>query len=196
MAGLAVGPQGAPMEPGATPPQAQPGAAPAPAPPQGDAAQGTPATPEEQALYNRVVAMAMLAIYDDKMAPKLADRLKKAPDVVEMIGEISATMAMRVYTELKSSQPVPGDVMMHAGKEIVETVGELAEAVQVEVSADDLERAFYHALDKFRSMAQQSGDYGEEQATEDAAALREMDQSGAFNQILASLQQEQNGGAV
>lgn len=192
MAGLAVGPADpgmTPASPGAAPPMDAAGAPPMDAAPGG---QGQPASPEEQALYNRVVAMAMLAIYDDKMTPKLAAMLRDAPKVAEVIAEISANMAMRVYTHLKGQQTeVPGDVMMHAGKEIVEVVGELAEASGKEVSEQELETAFYLALDKFRAMAQQGGHYTEDNARADADEMRQMDESGMIEQIMAAAQQQQ-----
>jgi hypothetical protein len=187
MAGLGVTPdtarQGA-MAPGGAPAPAGPAAEP----------QGEPASPEEQAIYNRVVGMAMLAVYDDKMVKKLAEMLTSAPDPVPAIGEIAANIAMRIYTFAKEEgTDIPGDVMLHAGKEIVEVIGELSEAAGAAVDEQQLEMAYFHALDKFRVMAQQQGAYGEDAAQEDMEALRAMQGNGMLDEMMQRVAAMQGG---
>lgn len=192
---VAPPPGAAPQQPqqAAQPPQAQPG----PQMPAGGPAGAQEASPEEQALYNRVVAMAMMAIFDEKMIPQYLDMIQTEETPTKGIAEVSAQIAMRVYTFLQGQDmQVPGDVMLHAGMEIVENVVELVEASGQEVPEEEAERAFYFALDRFRSMAQEQGLYTEETAQQDLAQIKQMNDDGSLERMMQEVQSMQQQGGV
>lgn len=155
--------------------------------------QGEEASPEEQALYNKVVSAAMLGLYDKSVLPQIVQTLKGSDDPAGGIAEVAATMAMRVFTfAQEEGTTIPGDVMLHAGKEIVEVVAEIAERLAgLQVDEAMIEEAYYRALDRFRSMAQQQGLYGEDAMQEDVAMLRQMKQDGRLDQVMAHVKQMQ-----
>lgn len=159
---------------------------------------GEAASPEEQEIYNRVVAMAILAIYDKKMMPKTIEFIEKSDDPVEAVAEIVSQIGMRVYNKAKEKgHDIPGDIMLHAGQEIVEEVINLAEAAGVaEFTPQQAEAAFYAAADKFGQAGRKMGVYSEEQAKSDMAELDRMTDAGEFDAMLSQIHAAQQGGPV
>ncbi len=155
-------------------------------------------SPEEQELYNRVVAMAILAIYDKKMMPKTIKMIEEADDPVDAVAEVVSQIGMRVYSKAKKSGlDIPGDIMLNAAEEIVEEVINLAEAAGViEFTPQQAEAAFYAAADKFGQTGRKMGVYSEEQAQTDMAELDRMTDAGEFDDMLSQIQAAQQGGPV
>lgn len=155
------------------------------------------ASPEEQDIYNRVVSLAMLALYDEKAMPEIVNLLKASDDPATEVGNVVANIAMKVFTFAKESGTVvPGEVMMHAGAEITEQVAEVAERVGVPIDEAALEQSFYAALDAYRVMAQEQGDYSDETVQQDMAGLKQMDQDGTIDRLMQSVGQAQQEEAV
>lgn len=185
----------APLAPGGAPP---PGAAPAGAPDAGAPADMQDASPEEQEVYNRVVALGMLAIYNEKMMPRTVEFLKSAPDPVDAVAEVAAAIAGRVYAQAKEDgTDIPGDVLLPAGHEIVAETAALAHHAGV-ASLDEgqVDAAFYKAAEKFSQNARQMGIYGPEQEEQDRAELSRMVSSGELDGIMqqiAGVQQKGTG---
>ncbi len=155
-------------------------------------------SPEEQEIYNRVVAMAMLAIYDKKMMPKTIKFIEQSDDPVDGVAEIVSQIGMRVYSKAKEKGfDIPGDVMLHAGQEIVEEVINLAEAAGVaEFTPQQAEAAFYAAADKFGQAGRKMKIYSEEQGRADMAELDRMTDAGEFDDMLSQIRAAQQGGPV
>lgn len=147
--------------------------------------QGEPASPKEQQQYETFVSLAILAIYDKKSGPKTVDFLRNATDPVTAVATVSSGIAMRVYQNAKdNNQEISGDVILHAGKEIVETVIDLAERVTGKQFDDAMmEKAFYAAADMFAAEMKRAGVYTDQVAAEDAASLTAMRDSGQLAAI-------------
>lgn len=166
---------GQPMPPGG--PQGGLGAQPMDGP--------TPATPDEQEMYGKVVAMAMLAIYNKEFIPQATKALQGAEDPAEAIGVMAAGITKRVVDVAREQgAEIPGEVLLHAGKEIVELVSEFAEASGIEISDEQMEQAYYLGLDQFRSMMQQEGRYDPAAAEADVQRIAEMDRSGQIARLV------------
>ena len=138
------------------------------------------ATPEEQAVYERFVSMALSALYDEKMVQKHVEAIKAAESPEAGVGEVASQVAMRVYTDAKKSgQNISGEVLLNAGQEIVEATVEIAEAGGVAEFDDKMmEMAFYIASDKFQKALTAMGDYNAERAQADVDGLNQMAESG------------------
>lgn len=148
-----------------------------------------PASEEEQGIYDTFVSMAMIALYDERMMPQLVRLLKSANDPVQAVAEIAASVAMRVYTKAQEDgAEIPGDVLLHAGREIVGLVIELAERAGIQpLTPEQAEEAFYAAADIFAGNAEEMGVYTEEIAKQDVQAINEMKASGRFDQVMQAL---------
>ena len=70
-------------------------------PPQAAGGGVEDASPEEQALYNRVVALALLALYDEKMMPKTLKFIEQSSDPVEAVSAVASQIGMRVAAKAK-----------------------------------------------------------------------------------------------
>lgn len=144
------------------------------------------ATPEEQDMYDRATALALMALYDEGMLQEVAQTVSEDEAPAEAMGEIAASLTLRVYKEAEDQGvQLSGEVLMHSGAEIVEHIADIAKRVGVPVDEAMMEQAYYHGLDMFRSLAQQSGIYDEAAAQEDVAMLNQMDQDGRLEQMLA-----------
>ncbi len=151
-----------------------------------DDSMGVAATPEEQALYDKVVATATQALYDESVMQDLVKAAKASGDPAGEVANVAAAVAMRVYSAAsEAGTQIPGDVMLHAGKEIVEVAVEIVETAGIPMEDEQVEEAYYRALDSFRSMAQSQGLYGDDAMAEDMAALQGMEADPAFQQAMA-----------
>lgn len=184
--------------PGAAPPDtAMQQPADAPAAPMGPPEQ---ATPEEQSQYDQIVANAMKLVYDDKTMPAVVEMLAGDGDPIEGLARTAAMVIGRV-TESAAQAGVPLDavVAFHAGTEIFEDLADLSKEADIKdftQSPDDLEAAYFRALDLSRKMLQDSGRLTPEAADADMQKLSEMDASGQLEQVLMGLAERDAGGAA
>ena len=115
-------------------------------------AEGETASPEEQALYNNFVSLALMHLHSEGMADRIAEQVRQG-DPVEQIGRIAASIGMTVMRKAEEQgQAIPPDILLHGGAEIVSQVGEVAQAAGVQVGKQDLENALYVAADAVQSL--------------------------------------------
>lgn len=149
------------------------------------------ASPEEQALYDRVVGQAFNLIYDQKFLPTVVEMLRGGGDPVEGLATAAAQITARVASSAQQSgQTIPPDVLLHAGTEIYEDLAELSKTVGIKdfgADEDAFESGYFRALDQFRTMTQQGGGADQQSAQADMAKLEQMDQSGQLEQMLMGL---------
>ena len=165
-------------------------------PPQAAGGGVEDASPEEQALYNRVVALALLALYDEKMMPKTLKFIEQSSDPVEAVSEVASQIGMRVFAKAKEDGvDIPGDVLLHAGEEIVEEIIELVETAGLaEFTPEQAEKAFYATADKFSRAGSELGVYSDDQRQADKTELDRMADSGELKSILERIMADQQGG--
>jgi hypothetical protein len=157
--------------------------------------EGKPASPEEQAVYNKFVAHCILAIFDDKFMPKAIEMLKGATTPVEGVARVASSVALRVFEIAKSQkQEIPGPVVLHGGKEVIEAVKELAEASGLPaLDEEQTEAAYYHAADLFRNAMEKQGLVNDDARKQDLQAFQEMEKNGQLDAVLQHIQQSQGG---
>lgn len=147
---------------------------------------GTPATPEQQAQYNKFVAMALLALYDDKFMPKAQAMLEKSPNVVDGMASLATAIVSRIYMAAKQQgSDIPPEVVLHGGYEIMAEIGEFANAIGIQgVGEEQVENAYYLAADKFRSTLDANGMLDKEQLSKDFEGMRADYGEDAFGQLV------------
>jgi hypothetical protein len=144
-----------------------------------------PASPEEQAMYDKFVSLSLLALYDDKMMPRTVAHITKQPNKAVAVGEVAAGIFQRVYASAKESgAEVPGDVLINAMAEIVEATVELSDTkAGTDLTPEEMDEALYKAMDVARKMLKQAGDYTDDMKAADAAELQAMSESGEIDRI-------------
>ena len=159
-------------------------------------AAGNQANPQEQQIYDKFTAMALMHIYDPKSMEMITQQFAEAENPRQVIGQVAANVGMAVMQKAaQAGDQIPGDVILNAGQEIVSALVEIYEGVpgNEKVSEDDANGAFYWAADTFREMAAGSGMIDEQTLAADMDQIGRMEQDGTLEQMMAALQQERQG---
>lgn len=145
-------------------------------------------SPEEQAIYDQVIANAYKIIYTgDTVSPQVLKGLEGSENPMMNLATTAVTLITGlVESAKKAGQPIPEDVLYHAGVEIVEELAEIAEADKIhEYSEEEIEQAFYLGLDLFR----QSGLLDEEQLKQGFETIKQADQEGRLGEVLPGIEE-------
>lgn len=149
------------------------------------------ATPEEQAQYDHFVAKAMDLTYTKEFMPQVLGMLQGEGDPVEGLARATALIVARVQSAAEQAgEKLPGDVILHAGTEILEDLAELSKEAGIKDYSEDpdaLEAAYFRALDQYRVMMQDAGKIDQGSAQRDMAQLQEMDKNGQLESMLSNL---------
>jgi hypothetical protein len=150
---------------------------------------GEAATPEEQALYEQVVKNALEILYpksEEEISPQIREALTAGDKPVMNLAMASLSIVQGLVASAKQAgQPIPEDVLYHAGAQIVELVGEAAEAFKIhDYAEEDIERAFYIALDLYREQATQAGDVNADELKASFDELKAANDRGELDTIL------------
>lgn len=156
---------------------------------EGEVPTGNEASPEEQAIYDQVVNNALEIIYpqgEEALAPQIRESLTAGDKpVMNLALAAVAVVSGLVASAKQANQPIPGEVLFHAGAQIVELLAEAAEAFKLaDYSDEDIERAFYIASDMYREQAKASGDLDEEALKADFAELEKANEEGRIEEML------------
>ena len=168
-------PQGAPMQ-GQAMPQGQPG----------QTEEESNVSPEEQGAYDKYVQNGMQLMYSEKTMPQLVKTIGGDGNPVEGL----ANAALTVVTQLDQSAKQKGveispDVKYHGAEELLSQMAELAEAAGVhEFSDEELEQAFFLALDMYRVGKQESGELDNNAIQQDMQMLVDADKQGQLDQVV------------
>lgn len=146
-------------------------------------------SPEEQAMYERVVRNALEIIYpkgEESLSPQIREALTAGNQPTMNLAMASVSIVTGLVQSAKQAgQKIPGDVLFHAGAQIVELVAEAAEGFKLaEYSEEDIERAFYIAVDMFGQQGLSTGDIDPETMKADFAELQKADQEGRLDDML------------
>lgn len=186
MQGFGAAMQGRPTAPAEAPAPADPAA------PRGQAemAQGEPASPEEQAIYDKFVSLALLHIHDGDTAPAIVEQMGRG-DPVEAIGNAAAQVAFAVMQKAEQAgEKVPPDVLLHGGKEVVEALVEVAETAGVaDLDQEQTDMAFYQAADTFQDLMKSGGGVDPAAAEDDFVNLMQGPNGQDLQRVLGMLQQ-------
>lgn len=157
--------------------QSQPEGAPNSTKPEAEsfaASHGKQASPEMQKTYNRFVGACMLVVWDEKFMPKALELFQNSPNQTDALASVTAGVVQRVSQEAKKrSQPIPLEVMVHGGLEVVQQVADMATTGGIQgIEPDEIETAFYLAADKVRDVLVASGDLDLSEAKQGMEQLR------------------------
>jgi hypothetical protein len=163
-------------------------------------------TPEEQAMYEQVVNNALEIMYpanEDALAPTIAAALAGSDNPIMNLATTAVSVAKGlVDSAKKAGTKIPGEILYHAGVAIVEELAEAAEAFKIHVySEEDIEQAFYQALDMFRSAGMETGDVDGEVLKSEFEQIKQADAEGRLGEVLPGIeermaQQPEQQGAV
>jgi hypothetical protein len=143
--------------------------------------EGTPASPEEQQMYDEFVTRAKSLIWDQKKEearPEIVKSLQDG-DPVEALAQTAAAVFFKVdQAAAKAGMQIPDDVKMAAGEEVFSDVAQVASVVtDVDFTADEelYDKAYLMAVDEVAQMESGAGMIDKEAA---AAELQAIDQQG------------------
>jgi hypothetical protein len=147
--------------------------------------RGQNVTAEEQDLYDATVGQAYNLIYDDEVLPRILKRLN-GPNPVESLATVAVMVMGRVEdSALKENRKIPGDVMLHAGMEVLQDLASLAaEAKVYKYDKAEKEAALYQALDQYRQMREGQGRLDRESLRRDWAQMMQAEQQGRLDEVL------------
>ena len=163
-------------------PQAQP-------PGTGPLQDGVPASDEEQELYNKFVGLAIMHIFDDAARDQIVEQMRGAEDISQTVGAVAANIGFTVIEKAREKgDQVSGDVLMHGGSEIIDTLAAVAGAATgKELSASEIENAYYHGADSLRQMMEAGGHFSPEHAEQTLGEIEQMRGSGELEQLLGGV---------
>jgi hypothetical protein len=185
--------QGAAAGPPSPAPQGAP-QAPQGAPQGGQAPQnGVPATPEQQAQYNRFFAYSILMLYNEDFMPKVQELFQKTPTPIEAAARVGAAIATRIYTAaLDKGAEIPTEVMLYAGQEVMGEIAEMARmAGLANLSPEDVETAYYMAADMVRHALEGAGKIGDIDGKQELDQIRGMIGDDRMGQVVDRMGQVQ-----
>jgi hypothetical protein len=180
------------------PPGQPPGNQPMPEelPPENPLAGGTKqASPEEQKQLEEIVGHAWELIYADNTFPQVVEMLKggegEGGDPAKGLAEATNLIVGRVVQMAEEAgQPLAPDVLFHAGAEILEDLAEISRVGRIKdysTDPDAMERAWFEALDLFRTQMEQSGTLDEASAQAGMDQLMQADQDGTLERTMRGL---------
>lgn len=159
---------------------------------------GRQASPEEQAEYNKFVAMGVLMLYDKRFMETAREILEKSPQIVDGMARLGAAIATRIYTGAKKQgQEIPAAVILHGGWELMHEVKEFAVVAGFgDITEEDTENAYYMAADMFRSSLDGTGDLDPEAGQQEFEQMRKQYGDDMFAALASRVQGIQSGGAA
>lgn len=156
-----------------------------------NAEEGTNVSPEDQRQYDRFVTNGMKLIYDPKAMPQLLQTIAGGGNPVQGIANALATVVMRLEDSAgKQGQQIDGDVELHGATELMEQMIELAETAGIhEYTPEEIESAYYLAIDTYRVAKQEKGTLPVEALTEDFTMLQQANEQGTLDEMFPGIQQ-------
>lgn len=145
------------------------------------------ASPEEQALYTEFVNNGFKLVYaGGEVKPAILTSLEGDGEPMEGLANTTVAIVARVAQAAEEAgQDLDAGLIMHAGSEILADLANLQkEAGIAELSEDEIEGAFYRAVDLYREQAQSAGKLDTAGLEEDFIALSEADEAGDPDAVL------------
>jgi hypothetical protein len=168
-------------------PEEQAAAAPEPT---GSPEGGENVTPEEQAVYDKVVDTAYSLIYDEKAMPKMMATFKNKQKPVNAVAQnVSAVMSRVQDVMTKAGTPVPSDTMLPAIEEVVSDFADLlAESQVVDLQQEQLDAAYTRTVAMYQQMEAKAGRSDAEGGAQTIQYINRAAEAGAMNEVLPGLE--------
>lgn len=180
-------PGAGPMPGAAGPP---PGSAPRPgAGAPGEAPPGeeeSNVSPEEQAEYEQFVTNGMQLMYSEELMDQILQNIEGKGNPVEGLATSAAMLVMRLEDSAEEQdREISPDVKFHGGSELLEQMAELAQEAGIhEYSDEEIESAYYLALDTYRATRQEQGKLDMDEINQDMEQLVQADQQGRLDELV------------
>ncbi|WP_022727211.1 hypothetical protein [Fodinicurvata sediminis] len=148
-------------------------------------------SPEMQAQYNRFVVNGMNLIYDEQAMPQLLNAIEGDGNPIEGLGQTTATVTMRLEDSAEGQgNEIPVSVKYHGTSELLSLMVELAETAGIhEFSQDEMESAWFIALDTYRVTRQQQGKLNTEALEREFQVMKQADQEGWLDEMLPGVKE-------
>ena len=171
---------------------------------QQDAGSAQQATPEEQGQYDQFVGRAMELIYNQKMFPQVVEMLRGgggndgqgkeqagAHGSAQGLANATAMIITRVYkAATDAGAELSPDVLFHGGTEIFGQLAEISDKAGISTYSEDrdqLEGAYFLAVDTAMQQLKKAGVVDEESAKQALQQLQGMDAKGELEQVFRDL---------
>lgn len=163
-------------------------------------------TPEEQAAFDEFVTTGLELIYEGgQVKPGILKLLDDDPsDLIKILGRdvpelgerfspviaLAATATIVVMEVVKRLKEHPdGSIIMHAGKELLEELGDLADDVNgKDFTQDELNQAYLHAVDLYQAIGTADGTVDKELASQEFADILNAQEQGQLDKVLPGLE--------
>lgn len=156
----------------------------------GDAG-GDAASPEEQQMYDEFVNKAYELVYNgNKVSPQVMEALKGDGNPVDGLANATAMVVMRTEdSATQKGRKIPGDVVFHAGTEVLEDLADLASQAGIhDFTEEEMEGAAYQALDIYRAQRQQQGSLDMGAIGQDFEQIMAAEKSGQLDQMFPGIE--------
>jgi hypothetical protein len=149
-------------------------------PGQEDEAEEQPnVSPEEQQEYDTFVQNAMEIMYtsEGKVQDEVMSRLSTGNKPIDTLAQTTVWLVMLIEQDAKrNGMQISNDVLIHAGREVMEQLIEIAEALGLhEFKEAEIQGAWYQALDMYREA--NTGEGGRIDETEASTAFQLLDEA-------------------
>lgn len=152
-------------------------------------------SPEEQEAYDQFMANALRIIYPEggeegQISPNVMKGLQGSDNPVMNLATTAVTIVTGLRDSAKRSNHMIDDaILFHGGQSVVEELADVADAAGIhDYSEDDLEQAWYVALDMYRSAGEQTGDVDKEALTQGWEAIKQADAQGRLGEVLPGIE--------
>jgi len=155
-----------------------------------EAEEETPnVSPEEQEQYDTVVKNAREIMYtaEGKVQEEVLTRLGTGNKPIDTLAQATVWLVMLVEQDAKrNGVEIDDGVLLHAGREIMEQLIEIAEAADLhEFKEAEIQGAWYQALDMYREAnTGEGGRIDEEGAKAEFEELNEADKEGRADEVI------------
>lgn len=182
--------------PGGGDPMPEQGAPPQQQPEQG--AEEGQASPEEQALYEQTLDNALRLIYSEQTFPQAMKRMKAAVDAGTPQEAVAGIVAMAFGRVDKSArengQELGRQLVLEAMAELVADLAETAEKAGLhDFSQEEIDGAFYRAVDQFRQQKQEAGEIDQGRYQDEMRRIVEADRAGELEQAMPGVREHFGG---
>lgn len=178
--------------------------------PQPGADEQSNVSPEEQAIYDTVMKQAGKLIYGEgKVMPEIieslkpgdaqptgdeqADAAKGNPAVLSLANTATQIVSKLDASAKEAGQPIPDEVLYHAGSEVVSMLAEVAEAAKLhDYSEEEINGAFLQAVDNYRPIAEAMGRTDQDTLKQQFGEVVAADEQGQLGSILPGLDSAAN----
>ena len=143
-------------------------------------------TQEDQALYTAFVENGLRLIYSPETMPDVLNTLQGDSDPVDGLAN-AAVMVVRMLEESaqQNGQQIDGDIVLQGGTELLEDMANLSEQAGIhEFTDEEVEGAFYRAMDLYRFFKQQEGGVDQSEAQREWAQVQAASEQGQLESML------------